>query len=420
MKRVLAWLMVAAAIAGAGAAGYFYFCKPKSAAADLYRTMMVRYGDIQYSVISTGTVQPVQSVQVGAFVSGPIRKVLVDYNDKIKEGQLLAEIDPLMLKASCDQAEASLASASANLMQTKAKLKQAEQDWKRAKALQKQKAIADSDYDLAKAAYEIAGANVAVAEATIKQCQGALNMAKVNLGYAKILSPVDGMVTDRKVDPGQTVASQFQTPVLFVVAPDIEKRIFVLASVDEADIGMIRDAQLRGAPVTFAVDAYPKDTFQGKIFQIRLVPTTLLNVVTYTVVVEAPNHDLKLLPGMTANLTFQIEKHKGVLKIPSATLRFFPKPNQVRPCDRAILEGKDSDGRAKQDSNPSDAEDAAEADDDPTTPQHGPKSRYVWILDGELLAAVKVVTGLADKRYTELVSGDLRAGQMLVTGVRTP
>jgi HlyD family secretion protein len=419
MKRLLFWLIVLAAIAIAGGAGYFYFGKPKSVAPDMYKTMMVRFGDIQSSVLSTGSVQPVQSVQVGAVVSGPILNVRVDYNSEVKEGDLLAEVDPMLLNASRDQAQASLDSANANLLQAKAKLEQAKQDWKRAESLHKQKAIADTDYDLAQATFEIAKANVAVAEATIKNCEGALKLAKVNLKYARILSPVDGMITDRKVDPGQTVASQFQTPVLFVVAHDLKKRVHILASVDEADIGMIRDAQLHSAPVTFTVDAYPKDTFRGKIAQIRLTPTTLLNVVTYTVVVEAPNHELKLLPGLTANLTFQIEKHKGVLKIPNAALRFFPKANQakqVRPCDRAILEGKDSDGQAKQ--NLDDEEDAE--NDDLKSPRHGSKARYVWILDGDLLAAVKVTVGLTDKHYTELLTGDLRPGQTLVTGIRTP
>ena len=192
---------------------------------------------------------------------------------------------------------------------------------------------------MAEATYETAKANVEVCKATIEQNEGALKLAKANLDYTVIESPRDGIVTDRKIDPGQTVASQFQTPVLFVIAPDLEKRVYVQAAVDEADIGMIREAQARKEPVTFTVDAYPKDSFHGKIFQVRLTPTTVQNVVTYTVVVEAPNLELKLLPGMTANLTFQIEKHEGKLKVPNAALRFFPKPNQVRPSDVPILDG---------------------------------------------------------------------------------
>ncbi len=204
-----------------------------------------------------------------------------------------------------------------------------------------QKAIADTDYDLAKANYETAVANVAVCKATIEQNKAALELAEANLDYTKIKSPVDGMIIDRKVDSGQTVASQFQTPEMFKVAPEMEKRIYVFASVDEADIGLIRDAQRRQQPVMFTVDAYPNDLFQGKIHQVRLNPTTTQNVVTYTVVVEAPNADLKLLPGMTASLSFQIDKHKNVLRVPNAALRFYPKAEHVRPEDRPLLEGDD-------------------------------------------------------------------------------
>ena len=173
-------------------------------------------------------------------------------------------------------------------------------------------------------------------------------MAETNLTYTTIRSPVDGVVIDRKVDAGQTVAAQFQTPVLFVVAPDLEKKVYVYASVDEADIGLIRDAQIARQPVIFTVDAYPKDTFQGKIFQVRLNPTTIQNVVTYTVVVESPNPQLKLLPGMTANLIFQIEIHASVPTIPNAALRFYPRPDQVRQSDRAILTGSGANAGAGQ------------------------------------------------------------------------
>ncbi len=220
------------------------------------------------------------------------------------------------------------------------------------------------------------------------------------------------MITDRKIDPGQTVASQFQTPVLFVVAPDLEKRVYVQAAVDEADIGMIREAQSRNEPVTFTVDAYPKDTFHGKISQVRLTPTTVQNVVTYTVIVEAPNLELKLLPGMTANLTFQIEKHEGKLKIPNAALRFFPKANQVRPCDVPILEGTSPDNKEARD------EQEDENSDDPAAKDRSRKQRYVWLIDGDLLKAVKITTGLSDKHCTEIVSGDLSAGQEVVTGLK--
>ena len=415
MRRVLFWMVVLGIAAGAARSATAAF-RAKPPLAKTYRMAAVRRGDVTEVVKSSGTVQPVQSVQVGSFVSGPISHIYVNFNAEVKKGQLLATIDELIPKANLAQAKAALASAQANLLQADAKLEQTKRDWKRAQDLLPKKAIADSDYDLSKSAYETAVAGVAVARATIEQCDAAVAMAETNLGYTKIVSPVDGIVTDRKVDPGQTLASTYQTPVLFVVAPDLKKRVYVLASVDEADIGMIRDAQARKQPVTFAVDAYPKDKFAGKIWEVRLTPTTTQNVVTYTVVVEAANAELKLLPGMTANLSFQITTRKGVLRVPNAALRFFPKkPGEVRPGDRRLVEDKPSEGEESADA----AADHSAAEDRPAKERHA-KKRYVWIADGEALAAVEVEPGLSDDAATELVSGNLKEGQLLVTGVRTP
>jgi HlyD family secretion protein len=411
MKRFIIWMIVVGVVLGAGAAGYSkYRGSLGSALVSPYRTMPVRRGEIKCVVNSSGTVQPVQSVKVGSVVSGPILEVRVDFNDKVTKGQILATVDPLISTAQRNQAKAALACAAANLVQATAKLDQAKRDWARAEKLLAQKAIADTDYDTAKATLETAYANVSVASATIEQNKAALELAERNLEYTIIKSPVDGIITDRKIDSGQTVASQFQTPELFVVAPDLEKRVYVLASVDEADIGMIREAQRRSEPVTFTVDAYPKDTFRGKVAQVRLTPTTVQNVVTYTVVVEAPNTEFKLLPGMTANLSFQTETRAGVLKIPNSALRFNPKPSQVRECDRAILEGTSPD--KQEDKN---AADSAEQD-------RTRKQRHVWIADetdGGLLSAVKITIGVSDKSSTELLSGDLTEGQMLVIGMQT-
>jgi HlyD family secretion protein len=418
MKRLIFWIIVLGILVGLGAAGYNKF-HPRPLTAESYNTAKVERGDIPFEVKSSGTVQPIQSVQIGSFVSGPIRKIYKDFNDVVKEGDRLAEVDPLIPKAQCSQAQASLDCANANLLQTEAKLKQAERDWKRAEKLFPQKALADSDYDVAVSTYEAAKAAVAVCKATIKQCEASLELAKVNLGYTIIKSPVDGIITDRKVDSGQTVASQFQTPVLYVVAPELDKRVNVLASVDEADIGLIREAHKRGEPVTFEVDAYPKDTFHGKIAQVRLTPTTVQNVVTYTVVVEAPNTELKLLPGMTATISFQIEKHEKVLKIPNAAFRFHPKPEQVCERDRKLLEGKAGDEK-KDIEKKSENDSSKEADKTATDKNPLHKSRRVWILDGDLLSAVDIVAGIGDKTSTELVSGDLKEGQLLATGVKTP
>ncbi len=416
MKRLVLWTLAIAIAVGGAAAGYRHFYNNRAKANESrYRTAPVKRGDITFITKSSGTVQPVLSVQVGAVVSGPICQVCVDFNDKVTKGQLLAKIDPLLFKANRDQAAASLACAKANLLQAEAKLEQTDREWQRAQQLSPQKAIADSDFDLARANHDASKANVALCQAQIEQSQGALALAETNLGYTEIVSPVDGIVTDRKVDPGQSLAAAYQTPVLFVVAPDLEKRVYVLASVDEADIGLIRDAQSRKQPVTFTVEAYPDDEFRGTIRQVRLTPTTVQNIVTYTVVVEAANLQLKLLPGMTPTLKFQIETRSKVLKVPNAALRFFPKPKEVRAADRSILEGKADDDQKEQSG---DSSEAAANGDDKSSPKSNRKERHVWIADGDLLAAVKIVTGLEDEKYTEVVSGDLKEGQLVVTGMK--
>jgi HlyD family secretion protein len=379
-----------------------------------YRQAAVSRGQIISVVKSTGTVKPVLNVLVGSFVSGPIQTVYVDFNDQVKAEQALAQVDPLLYKAQFVQAKAALACANANLVQAEAKLDQAQRDWKRAESLRPIKGISDTDYDLAKANFEMAEANVVLCKATIEQNQGVLDTAKTNLDYTLIKSPVDGVILERKIDPGQTVAAAFQTPELFRVAPDMEKRIFVYASVDEADIGLIRDAQQRQQPVLFTVDAYPNDLFNGKVYQVRLNPATTQNVVTYPVVVEAPNAELKLLPGMTASLSFQIDKHDDALRVPNAALRFYPKSEQVRQEDRALLEG---DEQA-----PAEGEDVHTADTQPsamTKVEAAQKSnrRHVWVVEGDFLRAIEIVTGLSDDKFTEVVSGSLQESQNVVTGV---
>jgi HlyD family secretion protein len=253
-------------------------------------------------------------------------------------------------------------------------------------------------------------AQINVAEAAILETKANLSTARTNLDFTDIKSPVDGIVTDRKIDPGQTVAAQFQTPTLFVVAPELERKVLVHASVDEADIGLIREAKERSQPVTFTVDAYPNDVFAGHIWQIRLNPTTVQNVVTFTVVVEAAQRDLKLLPDMTANLSFQIEEKVGVLTVPNSAFRFLPKPEEVRPGDRAILEdnGLDVPANRKADKN---------EEGDSKTALRGKKRKFVWIVEGDFLAAVPIETGLSDKSATEIVSGTLTEGQEIVVGL---
>jgi HlyD family secretion protein len=408
MKRFFFWMIVLGMLVGAGTAGHSYFYASTNTAAK-YRTKAVRRGDIQVVVNSTGTVKPVRSVEVGSNVSGPILTVHVDYNAKVKAGQLLAQIDPRIYKAALAHEEAALVRSRADLARIKALLAQAVRLEKRGLLLKPKNAISETDLDQCTTDRQSLEAQVDLAAAAIQECEANLATAKTNLDFTDIKSPVDGIVIDRKVDPGQTLASQFQTPVMFIVAPDLESKVYVYASVDEADIGLIRDAQKRGEPVSFTVDAYPRDAFRGKIAQVRLNPTTVQNVVTYTVVVESSNVDLKLLPGMTANLSFQIEKRPGVLTVPNAALRLHPTAEQVRACDRAIVEGTAGDDSAE-----AGTKTVASA-----TPGRNHKQRYVWIAEGNLLAAVAVVTGLSDKSSTELLSGELTEGQEVIVGTKT-
>jgi HlyD family secretion protein len=276
------------------------------------------------------------------------------------------------------------------------------------------KFISDTELDQITANCASLEAQLKVAQATIKQAEGGLENSMANLNYTKITSPVDGIIIDRKIDEGQTLAAQFQTPELFVVAPNMRERMHVIASVDEADIGMILKAEREDRPVDFTVDAYPDDVFKAKIFQVRMNATTVQNVVTYPVVVEVPNPELKLLPGMTATLSFETDRHEDVLKIPNAALRFFPKPEQVRKEDRKLLEGMGED----KDS----GEQVDESQEQRSAAQRAAAKRkrnrkHVWILEGEQLKAVEVVMGPSDFKWTELVSGDLKKGQKLVTGV---
>ena len=433
-------MLACVAFVGAIPAGYMKLQNYRQvSAADRFRTSSVRRGDVKYEVKCTGTVQPVLNVQVGSYVSGPIQNVFVDFNDKVQKDQLLAEIDPQVYQAQRRQAKASLAHSVADLDQFKARLNQTERDFKRAKDLleikdipglnHSIKGIADSDYDLARANFEMATANVEVAKATVEQNQALLDAAETNLTYTAIRSPVEGIIIDRKVDAGQTLASQFQTPVMFVVAPDLEKKIYILASVDEADIGLIRKAQEKQQPVHFTVDAYPDEPFEGKITQVRLGPKAAqpnmpVNVVTYTAVVEAPNAELKLLPGMTANLVFQIDKHEKVLKIPNAALRFHPKPEYVHPEHLALLEGlKTEEGEEGEEKAAKTAKQDEDADADPApdkeTASKKEVKKYVWILEGDLLSPVEIKVGINDSHHTEMISGELKEDQKVVTGIKT-
>lgn len=415
MRRLIRWIIILGIVGGGMAAGFgpaMSYWKERNRVR--YRDAEMTYGNITAVVNSTGTVKPVQSVSVGAAVSGPITKVLADFNDEVKKDQLLAEIDPQLYKAALARDKAALATRRAEVDQVRAKLQQAKNDEARAMALRTENKgyISDTEVDNFRFNRASLEAQLAVAQTSIDQALANLEQSEANLGYTAIKSPVDGMVIDRKIDPGQTVAASFQTPELFTVAPDMRNEMRVYASVDEADIGLIRDAQISGQPVRFTVDAYPDDLFPGTIFQIRKNSTTTQNVVTYPVIVSAPNKELKLLPGMTASISFQVGEKKDVVRIPNAALRFYPQREQVRPEDRKILESAVPQRTADDEQM-----EAVRSAEDKASMRRERNRRYVWVLDGELLKGVPVITGLSDNKNTELVSGELKVGDKLVTGV---
>ena len=415
MSGVLKLLLVLLVLGATGAAGYqpaVEYWKERNR--PKWKTADVAEGKIISVVNSTGTVKPVLSVQVGAVVSGPIEELYVDFNQEVRKGELMAKIDPRLFDANVKRDQAVLKTRLAEIERVKAVLQQAKNDELRAIKLREENEdfISDAEMDQFKFSRMSFEAQLLVAEASVSQAEASLENSEANLGYTKILSPVDGIVIDRKIDPGQALAAQFQTPELFVVAPDMRKKMHIFASVDEADIGLIRAAQQKGEPVRFTVDAYPDDLFDGVIEEIRFSSTETQNVVTYPVVVAAENADLKLLPGMTASISFQVDHREEAVKIPNSALRFYPPAKHVRKEDRELLEGKDWE----KDDEDADVEMSAEQKAEARRKRN---RRHVWIVDGEHLRAVEVETGITDSKFSELVEGELEPGQKIVTGLET-
>jgi HlyD family secretion protein len=423
MKTLFRLLILAGVLVALGAAAYrptaHYLAKRNR---PIWRTAKVEQGSIVAVVNSTGTVKPKIEVTVGSVVSGPIQELYCEFNQEVKKGDLLAKIDPQIYKAAVAHDRATLAIQEADVSRVEAQLEQAIEDEKRAIALRQrgESYISKADFDKFRFSRMSLEAQVKVSKATVEQARASLGTSLANLAYTEIRSPVDGIVINRKIEPGQTVAAQFQTPELFTVAPDIRKEIRVHASVDEADMGLIKEAQKKKFPVTFTVDAYPDKMFTGTIHEIRLSSTTTQNVVTYPVVVATTNPDLELLPGMTASLSFQVNERPSVLKVPSAALRFYPTTAQVRPEDVAILEGKEQ-SKADADNNEGASLQSLSIAEKARLRKERSK-RYVWVADDETdkLRAIEVKTGLTDGQFTEVISGSVKAGDVLVIGLKPP
>ena len=421
---MLRFLIKTAVVLGVLAAiGYFAWPPIAKAIAERnkprWRTAAVDQGSVTAMVNATGTIKPVTSIAIGSFVSGPIKDLYVKFNQEVKKGELLARIDPRLISANVDRDEAVLKTRNAEVMRVKALLQQALNDERRAGNLEKRNEnfIAQAELDQVKFNRMSLEAQLAIAEANILQADASLKNSKANLDFTEIRSPADGMIIDKKVDLGQTLAAQFQTPELFVVGVGMREKMLVFASVDESEIGLIREAAVKKLPVTFTVDAYPDELFEGLIEEVRYSSTTTQNVVTYPVIVGAPNPELKLLPGMTANLSFQVDHVADTIRIPKAALRFFPPDaKQVHPDDQALLEGGSLTEEVFAPDKQESVGDQPASDRVESTIKG--RKRHVWHLDGEILRAIEVQVGISDHRFTELRSGKLEKDTQLVTGVK--
>src|SRR5436309_3102383 len=351
MKRALIGLLIVGAI-GAGAGAYYI---RRGGPEIQVNTAPITRGDIIDSVGATGTLQAVTTVQVGSQVSGNIQWLGADFNSIVKKGQVIARLDSSLFDAQLQQARANLNQTRANLTKAqsdleraKVQLTDAQQKYTRAKELAARSLLPQSDLDAAKiavdstqASLESQLATVAQAQAAVSQSQASVNQNQVNVDHTTITAPIDGIVTQRSVDVGQTVAASMQAPTLFVIAADLTK-MQVNANIDESDVGRIRPNQI----VTFRVDAYPGEQFQGTVSQIRLQPVVVQNVTTYGTIINVPNDDLKLKPGMTANLRVQIAKRDNALRVPNAAIRFRPTAdiftalNQTPPPETQFASGR--------------------------------------------------------------------------------
>jgi len=399
MRRAI-WIISVLAVATA-IAGYVFFSGERKLPIR-YRTMPVERGAVISMVTATGTINPVTTVQVGSQVSGMIESLHADFNSKVKMGDIVARIDPFPYRAKRDQAAANLANAKAAVIKARVDLSQRKRELDRVQVLLKQQFVSQNEVDVAVTAHEGAIAQLAVAEAAVKQAEAALEAAELDLKYTVIRSPVDGVVISRQVEVGQRVSASFSIPTLFLIAQDLTQ-MQVDTNVSEADIG----GMAVGKEATFAVDAYPGERFQGRVRQIRNAPINIQNVVTYNVVVGVENKDLRLKPGMTANVSIIVDRRDDALKVPNAALRFIPPKSDRVEGDRPTAVGTPAAA-------------SAQAAGSGRTPQTL-TSKQVWIIDasGEP-KIVPIEVGISDGNWTEVINGGLKDGDEVIVGIESP
>ncbi len=423
MKGAVAGI-VGLGIIGGGAA--WYLLRGGDGAAD-FRTAAVKRGELLVAISATGTVEPEEVIDVGAQIAGQIMSFgrdaagrTVDYGSVVEEGTVLAKIDDSLYSADAAQAEAQVQAgraavqrAEADLGQLRAKLHQAERDWQRAQKIGPSEALAEASFDAYKSAYESAVANLAVGQAAILQAKASLAQAEAllrraqrNLSYTTIKSPVRGVIIDRRVNIGQTVVASLNAPSLFLIAKDL-KRMQVWVAVNEADIGKIRPGQ----PVTFTVDAFPGETFRGEVGKVRLNASMTQNVVTYTVEVITDNSSGRLLPYLTANVQFELNRLTDVLLVPNAALRFRPTAEQVLPEFRDAFASA-----AEAKARPGEGLRAASGPGGGGAASGGRSS--LWLPAGEYVRPLAVKAGLSDGAMTEVSGENLAEGLDVVAGVQ--
>jgi HlyD family secretion protein len=418
LKKWIPWLLVVLVLVGAGYGIWRWRASTKQPDI-VYKGSPVEKRRITGKVTASGTLSALVTVQVGAQVSGRIQVLNATFNSTVKKGELIAKIDPQLFQAAVQQAEANAASARANLIKANAEATRADQAFERAKALRKEGLIQQGDLETAESTATSARAQVDVAKSSLAQAGAALNLAQVNLSYTSILSPIDGVVISRNVDVGQTVAASLQAPVLFTIAEDLRK-MQVDTSISEGDVGRLQ----QGMRATFTVDAFPGQKFLGKVDTIRNSPQTVQNVVTYDAVIKVDNDDLKLRPGMTANVTIVYAERDDTLAVPNTALRFRP-PNA--PADSASSRSRGGAGGAGAGGGNASAATAGPAGSASGGGRRGswgggaPRpddTRTVWLLSGNAVSPVQVKIGLSDGTYTEIVEvtdGTLDVGATVAT-----
>jgi HlyD family secretion protein len=385
MKKTISAVIVIALLC----VGFVYVRGTASSGENQYRLVAVEQGDIEYAISATGTLDAVTTVEVGTQVSGIVSEIFVDFNDEVREGQIVAILDSTLLGIAVRDAEA-------NLERVNAQLQYAERELERTRVLYEQEMVTEVEFNQLQYEHDVAKASATSAEI-------ALERAQQNLTYATITAPISGTVIERNVEVGQTVAASLSAPQLFLIANDLE-RMQILASVDESDIGLIEEGQA----ARFTVQAYDDETFQGTVRQVRLQSASQDNVVSYTVVLDVDNSDGTLLPGMTATVDFLVESATDVAKVANAALRF-------QPTEEMAAETKDRAQAERRQRTESGAAPDGRTRGEAARPEN---AGMLWYLDeAGRLAMVPVRTGISDGQYTQIEGPDVSAGMMVIAGV---